>query len=494
VNRTSQASEVPMSSSALRSGAHAPPRLLSWERPGLAVLLFTGLVLRLAFLDHKSLWLDEAVTLSKALAPLSVIIPAHDEAHPPLYYLFMHFWVRLGQSEALLRLPSVIFGTLALPFLYGLSREWIGRGGALLATALLALAPLHIWYSQEARMYSLVPLLALIVAFNAVRALRGQGRGYWVAAVLAALAAIYTDYSAVVGLWLGDLVFLALVGYVSVGAGGRSPLLTQLKAWGWAHGALLLGYLPWLPLLWQQARGFIPAQLDVYTTVLFRLLHIEVTPEHWQIALLAGIAFGLLLLGLAWRHGAGAIAWLVRQRWLGGVFIVAWGLSLIAMPIPRGYFLKREILIALPFLLIGVAWAMGRMRKPQLLAAGALALSLVTSLYTLLAVPKEQWREATAWVRAQQAPGDVIALQPDYEHYVFSYYYQGKFRWIGLPSAATELDASLFGPEVKRLWLVQSTAPGSITTDELASQMDRDYPLLLSREWFRVRVRLYAIR
>jgi len=490
VNRTSQASKVPrvpLSSSALRSGAHTPPRLLSWERPGLAVLLFIGFGLRLAFLEHKSLWLDEAVTLSKALAPPSVIITAHDETHPPLYYLFMHFWVMLGQSEALLRLPSVIFGTLAPPFLYGLSREWIGRGGALLATALLALAPLHIWYSQEARMYSLVPLLALIAAFNAVRALRGQGRGYWVAAVLAALAAIYTDYSAVVGLWLGNLAFLALASYAP-------ELRSQLRAWGWAHGALLLGYLPWLPLLWQQAGGFIPAQLDVYTTVLSRLLHIEVTPEHWQIALLVGVAFGLFLLGLAWRHGAGAIAWLVRQRWVGGVFIVAWGLSLIAMPIPRGYFLKRESLIALPFLLIGVAWAMGRMRTPYILAAGALALSLVTSLYTILAVPKEQWREATAWVRAQQAPGDVIALQPDYEHYVFSYYYQGRFRWIGLPSTATELDASLFGPEVKRLWLVQFTPPNDAAADELASQMDRDYPLLLSREWFRVRVRLYAIR
>lgn len=483
MNRTSQAPRVPrvpLSSSALRSGAHAPPGLLSRERLALAAILFIGLVLRLAFLDHKGLWLDEAVTLSKALAPPSVIIAAHDDAHPPLYYLFMHFWVRLGQSEALLRLPSAIFGALALPFLYGLSREWIGRGGALLATALLALAPLHIWYSQEARMYSLVPLLALIAAFNAVRALRGQGRGYWVAAVLAALAAIYTDYSAVVGLWLGSLAFLALASYAPA-------LRSQLRAWGWAHGALLLGYLPWLPLLWQQARGFIPAWFDVYT-------YIEVTPEHWQIALLAGIAFGLLLLGLAWRHGAGAIAWLVRQRWVGGVFIVAWGLSLIAMPIPRGYFLKRESLIVLPFLLIGVAWAMGRMRKPYILAAGALALSLVTSLYTVLAVPKEQWREATAWVQAQQAPGDVIALQPDYEHYVFSYYYQGKFRWIGVPSAATELDASLFGPEVKRLWLVQFTPPNDAAADELVSQMDRDYPLLLSREWFRVRVRLYAIR
>lgn len=490
MNRTSQGakvSKVPLSSYALRSDAHTQPGLLPWERLGLAAVLLIGLMLRLAFLDYKGLWLDEAVTLSKALAQPSAIITAHDEAHPPLYYLFMHFWVRLGQSEVLLRLPSALFGTLALPFLYGLSRAWIGREGALLATALLALSPLHIWYSQEARMYSLVPLLALAAVFSAVRALRGQGRGYWAAAVLAALAAIYTDYSAVVGLWLGNLAFLALASYTP-------ELRSQLKAWGLAHGALLLGYLPWLPVLGQQMRGFIPAQLDTYTTVLSRLLHMEVTPEHWQIALLAGIALALLMLGLAWWRGARAIAWLLRQRWLSWAFIATLGLSLMVMPIPRGYFLKRESLIALPFLLIGAAWTIRRIQKPHVLVAGALILSLVTSLYTILAVPKEQWREATAWVRAQQAPGDLIALQPDYEHYVFSYYYQGKFRWIGLPSAATELDVSLLAPDVQRLWLVQFTPPADVTADELVRQMDRDYPLLLSREWYRVRVRLYAIR
>ncbi len=460
---------------------------LSWERIGLAAILFTGLALRLAFLDHKGLWLDEAVTLSKAMAQPSTIVIAHDEAHPPLYYLFMHFWLMLGQSEVLLRLPSVIFGTLALPFLYGLSREWIGREGAPLATALLALSPLHIWYSQEARMYSLVPLLALAAAFNAVQAIRGQGRGYWVAAILAALAAIYTDYSAVVSLWLGNLAFLTLASH-------RPELRSQWRAWVLAHGVLLLGYLPWLPLLGQQMRSFIPSQLDVYTTVIFRLLHMDTTSEHWQMVLLAGLALALLLLGLAWWRGARAIAWLVRQRWISWAFIAALGLSLIAMPIPRGYFLKRESLILLPFLLMGAAWAIRRTRKPHILAAGALALSLVISLYTILAVPKEQWREAVAWVQAQQAPGDVIALQPDYGHYVFSYYYQGKPRWIGLPATATDLDVSSLGQDVKRLWLIQSTAPVGITVDEVARQLERNYPLLLSREWFRIQVRLYAIK
>lgn len=490
MNQTSQGARVPKaptSSYALRSGARAQPSLLSWERLGLAAILFTGLVLRLAFLDHKGLWLDEAVTLSKAMAHPSTIVIAHDEAHPPLYYLFMHFWVMLGQSEVILRLPSVIFGTLALPFLYGLSREWIGKEGALLATALLAVSPLHIWYSQEARMYSLVPLLALVAAFCTTQAIRGQGLGYWIGAILAALAAIYTDYSAVIGLWLGNLAFLALASYIP-------ELRSQLRAWALAHGVLLLGYLPWLPLLGQQARGFIPSQLDVYTTVISRLLHVNTTLEHWQIVLLTGVALALLLLGLAWWHGARVIAWLVRQQWVSWAFIAALGLSLIAMPIPRGYFLKRESLIALPFLLIGAAWAIRQARKKHILASGALAFSLVISLYTILAVPKEQWREAVAWLQAQQAPGDVIALQPDYEHYVFSYYYQGRPRWIGLPATATDLDVSIVGQEVKRLWLVQSTAPVGITTDEIARQLERNYPLLLSREWFRVRVRLYAIK
>jgi uncharacterized membrane protein len=475
-----------------RSEARVRPGILSWEVGGLILITLVGLALRLAFLGQKSLWLDEAVTLKKVLVEPAVILSYYDESHPPLYYLFMHFWVALGQSEVILRLPSAIFGTLALPVLYGLSRDWGGPRLAALATALLAVAPLHIWYSQEARMYSMVGWLALVATFCVVRAVRGRGRGYWIGAALAVLAAMYTDYSAIVWLLGGNMAFLILV--------RRHPQLRlHMRAWCLAHAVLLVAYLPWVPLLWQNVSwvlaSIIPPQSHLIAAISFLSPEAEASAGVWGFALLlAGAVVAVLALALTWRHGASAVTWLEGRPWLGGALWAVFALSLIAMLIPRVYFIKRESLIWLPYLLIAVACVIARADKRRMLAIGGLALSLVVSLYTVLLLPKDNWRAAAALVQAQQAGGDVIVLQPDYEHYVFDYYYQGGIRRIGLSPGATDLDVKALGPEVKRVWLVQFTPPADMTADELAGRLDAIHALLLSREWYRVRVRLYGVQ
>ena len=62
-------------------------------------------------------------------------------------------------SETSLRLVSAVAGTLTIPVAWLLIRELTrSRAVALLSTALLAVNPLHIWYSQEARAYALLVL------------------------------------------------------------------------------------------------------------------------------------------------------------------------------------------------------------------------------------------------------------------------------------------------------------------------------------------------
>ncbi len=135
------------------------------------MLLFgAAFVLRLIFLNQP-LWLDEAVTAKVIRTiPLMDIAARFSPAdfHPPLFYIFMKMWSMLfGTSEIALRMPSVIFSVLAghAVFLIGTRMKNVRFG--LWAAALYLFNPLAVYYSQEARMYSLVTFLFAFILYFA---------------------------------------------------------------------------------------------------------------------------------------------------------------------------------------------------------------------------------------------------------------------------------------------------------------------------------------
>jgi 4-amino-4-deoxy-L-arabinose transferase-like glycosyltransferase len=62
----------------------------------------------------------------------------------------------LGSSEWSARLSPALIGVISIPLLYFLARRCMGRSGALMVVALLALSPWHLYWSQNARFYSLL--------------------------------------------------------------------------------------------------------------------------------------------------------------------------------------------------------------------------------------------------------------------------------------------------------------------------------------------------
>jgi uncharacterized membrane protein len=141
----------------------------------LVLVIALGLALRLFRLDFQSLWLDEVLTVQNSAFPLSRIVfdSEVDRNFPPLHGMLVHVFLRLlGTSEIAVRLPSVLAGTISIPLLFGVARFWLGPAVALLTAALLAISPLHVWYSQEARPYALFIALALASVWFAQRLLR----------------------------------------------------------------------------------------------------------------------------------------------------------------------------------------------------------------------------------------------------------------------------------------------------------------------------------
>ncbi len=129
----------------------------------LIVLLLCGATLRAFRLDFQSLWTDEIFTLLAAGDEFwKIIINPFDPDVPGLYYLIVHPLLLMSDQAWLLRLPSALFGTFSIILLYLVTKSWIGEAAAVVAAALIALSPFHIWYSQEARPYSLLLFLALL--------------------------------------------------------------------------------------------------------------------------------------------------------------------------------------------------------------------------------------------------------------------------------------------------------------------------------------------
>jgi len=142
--------------------------------------------LRTWHLGAQSVWYDEGLSWHYASQSLpGLLASVAGSEHPPLYFLFLHFWLRLTAlaagrpgSEFLLRFLSLLAGTLLVPLVYGVGCRLLGRRAATLAALLSALSPFQIWYAQEARGYTLMVLLAWGASYQLLTLLkRGEAAG-----------------------------------------------------------------------------------------------------------------------------------------------------------------------------------------------------------------------------------------------------------------------------------------------------------------------------
>ena len=202
-----------------------------------------ALVLRLARLGFQPLWWDEGWSLYFATSdPGAMLRLTAVDIHPPLYYLLLHLWISLfGPGPVSVRLLSVLIGVAAVPLIYLVGRWLFDHKTALAAALLLAVSPFHIYYSQEVRMYGLVTLLGLAACYFACV----RRSWAWLGYVLAATAALYTQYYAAFLILALNLVVLfwlwagsrRIPGYQA----GR-----DLFSWLAAQVAVVALYLPWL--------------------------------------------------------------------------------------------------------------------------------------------------------------------------------------------------------------------------------------------------------
>lgn len=205
-------------------------------------ILLIGLILRLISLNQ-SLWLDEAInTLAVKNYSLFDLITQYARAdfHPPGWFTILWVWTKLfGYSEVAVRIPSVIFGALTIWTVYLIGKKLVSRKLAIIAALLLAINPLHIYYSQEARMYAMATLAVAINIFILIKLIKGERLNLAVL-VISNLFILASDYIAYF-IFPAQLIFLLIFKKKEI-----------VKKWIMAlFSALLLG-IWWLPIFLSQ--------------------------------------------------------------------------------------------------------------------------------------------------------------------------------------------------------------------------------------------------
>jgi len=188
----------------------------------------------------------------------------------------LHGWTQVaGRSELALRFPSVLFGTAAVGALYLLADAVFDRYTAVLASLLMAVSPVYIRYSQEARMYALAVFLTVLATYFLYRSVDSMRSRHLAAYVTSAVLLGYTH------VW-GLFVLGAHAVYVAVVLWKRWNDHQSAPWRSWIVSYLAIGLLlsPWLGvLLW---RAFLPHGNSVIAAFSEpSMVDLLLTPVQW---------------------------------------------------------------------------------------------------------------------------------------------------------------------------------------------------------------------
>ena len=448
---------------------------MTWFQTPVAVALIPGILAfaaRLYGLSDKPLWLDEVYTHLRANLPISdLIASSFSHTHFPTYFFLARAFDAPIIDEWMLRLPSVIFGTVAVMLVAMVASEIKTPRAGLVAGTLMALAPLDVQLGQEARPYTLASCLVMLALWGLVRIARQSAitfptssranneRVSWTAYTIGTIGAL--NVLLVTAFWLiaSNIAFAVIIRRTAV---GRWNLI---RNWAIAQTVIVLAWLPGLVAIYLGAArdpfhlpGWVPASTleHVWSVIaaayLYRASNITTfvllpTSVPWLGAALVGLA----LLGV-WRLKADAK--------LLSVIVLA----MLAMPAALAILSIFQPIWVTRYLL----WSTG----PFFVLAGLGLASLPRSLYsvvgTTLAVAaiinlvpyyrsetKPRWDLAAAYLAENVQPGDVIIANNASARYVLAAY-ADRYR-LDRTILSTGYDvsstAAYFAPQ-QRIWVV----------------------------------------
>lgn len=381
------------------------------------IVLVVALVVRLIAISQ-SLWLDEAIgALVVRDYSYSEIITdfLRSDNHPPLFYLDLKSWTSiLGYSEFALRLPSVIYGVLTVYLTFLIASKISRRKEGLIpitSALLLATSPFHIYYSQEARMYSLAAFLASLAIYSFLHLIDKKVEiVHWVLFSLAITMLVFTDYVP---------VFLLPVFWIYA-------LLKGFDRKWWVkftlvHSLLVMVGILWLPTLiiqaekgrwlmstipaWRQVAGganFKQAALVWMKFVLGRITFLN-KRLYYSLIVVASVPI-VITLALALKRRARVLLvwlWLVVPLMLG--FIVSYWF-------PAFIYFRFLFVVPAFYVLLANGVSMTKKMKQKYLLIIILLINILGFMKYVFDPQqhRENWRQAVRFVESRVEESEVV--------------------------------------------------------------------------------------
>jgi len=211
----------------------------------LMLIIALGTFFRITYLNKHTLSDDETYCyyIAKQAFPFGILKTLFaEDIHAPLYFFILHLWMKLfGESDIVLRLLTVVFGVLNIPVGYLIGEKLLSKKAGLLTAAFISFNSLLIYYSQEVKFYSLLPLLLSISLLFLIKIVTDKEKKLYnyIGLVLSNLAFLYTYTFGFIFVFF-ETLFLALYLYLKK---------KELKSFIYAQLITFVLFLPYLMIV-----------------------------------------------------------------------------------------------------------------------------------------------------------------------------------------------------------------------------------------------------
>lgn len=407
------------------------------SRVWLFVIILLAFALRLIALDTRPLWYDEAFAILYASRSFSEMIQGTlfqvggvaADVHPLFYYFSLHLWMRgVGDSVFAARFFSVGFGIATIPILYRLARTLFDQRVALTTALVVALAPFHIAYSQECRMYAPLGFWSALALWAFVQLWRTSRRRWWGIFVLGGACALHTHN-------LAFAIFATLGAWVIYDA-VRTRGMRLLRVTILAGLAMLALWSPWLIFVPSQFGKIVqaywvtpPTLVTLVQTLLVFTFDFDnaVMPQVWLPFLLGGALFLPMLTVSEIARRASQMDQPSRRA-LGFVVTVVLVpiLLLLAISQWRPVYITRALMPSFLLYVLLIAWTGTRLPRRVgvtiALGLGALVLITLSAYYTYADFPRAPFKQVVQVLRERMRSSDAIVHDNKLSFFPMHYY------------------------------------------------------------------------
>lgn len=421
----------------------------------LSICFFTIAIFSLAvnsfLLYSQSIRLDESQSIWIATKTVPAILRfTAGDVHVPLYGIILHFWIQLfGTDIIIVRTLSLLFFIVSLPVIYLFAKESSTKYIALLTVSLFCLSPFVMWFSSEARMYTLFVFVTSLNHLFFLRMIRSNGKKYKFEYFLSTVFGFYTHYFFIFliitqGIFVLKEFILNIFREKNIDSNSLITIISKQKKLPLLFIGITvsaLGFLiPWILYVFtlgsfSNAKPLLPSptSYNIFQTFVNFIFGFQSQPIQTALVALWPLAVMILFFIFTRKKSVS----LVNTDY----FILVTFLPIIlvfAISYFRAIFLSRYLILVVPTLFFIIAWEFANYpRRISFIMTSVFVISMFGLLIyqnTSEVTPvREDYRQVANYLGIYATPKDIIAVTAPFTIYPIEYSYEGKARISTIP-------------------------------------------------------------